>query len=119
MESDPPGVRHKTVGSRTAWCLAAESFPLGNSCYISGHLELMRLVVREIPSGGVCSVRNFLGAWRLVVCVPPGGLGAGSAWHSPYLLVFGDDRVCGTCEQMMLLQVVLVRLSAEAGIAWE
>jgi len=30
---------------------------------------------------------------------------------SPYLLVFGDDRVCGTREQMMLMQVVLVRLS--------
>jgi len=27
---------------------------------------------------------------------------------SPYLLVFGDDRVCGTREQMML-QVDLVR----------
>jgi len=25
---------------------------------------------------------------------------------SPYLLVFGDDRVRGTREQMMLLQVV-------------
>ena len=30
---------------------------------------------------------------------------------SPYLLVFGDDRVPGTREQMMLLQVDLVRLS--------
>ena len=38
---------------------------------------------------------------------------------SPYLLVFGDDRVRGTREQMMLLQVVLVRLSAKARIAWE
>jgi len=37
---------------------------------------------------------------------------------SPYLLVFGDDRVCGTREQMMLLQVVPVRLSYGAGIAW-
>jgi len=37
---------------------------------------------------------------------------------SPYLLVVGDDRVCGTREQMMLLQVVLVRLSYRAGIAW-
>jgi len=36
---------------------------------------------------------------------------------SPYLLVFGDDRVRGTREQMMLLQVVLVRLSAKARIA--
>jgi len=34
---------------------------------------------------------------------------------SPYLLVFGDDRVCGTREQMMLMQVVLVRLSHGAG----
>jgi len=37
---------------------------------------------------------------------------------SPYLLVFGDDRVRGTREQMMLIQVVLVRLSHGAGIAW-
>jgi len=34
---------------------------------------------------------------------------------SPYLLVFGDDRVRGTREQMMLLQVVLVRLSHGVG----
>jgi len=34
---------------------------------------------------------------------------------SPYLLVFGDDRVRSTREQMMLLQVVLVRLSHGAG----
>ena len=33
---------------------------------------------------------------------------------SPYLLVFGDDRVRGTREQMML-QVDLVRLSSGAG----
>jgi len=33
---------------------------------------------------------------------------------SPYLLVFGDDRVRGTQEQMML-QVDLVRLSSRAG----
>jgi len=33
---------------------------------------------------------------------------------SPYLLVFGDDRVRGTWEQMML-QVDLVRLSSGAG----
>jgi len=32
----------------------------------------------------------------------------------PYLLVFGDDRVCGTREEMML-QVDLVRLSSGAG----
>jgi len=30
---------------------------------------------------------------------------------SPYLLVVGDDRVRDTREQMMLLQVVLVKLS--------
>ena len=35
------------------------------------------------------------------------------------MLVFVDDRVRGTHEQMMLLQVVLVRLSARMGIAWE
>ena len=29
---------------------------------------------------------------------------------SPYLLVLGDDRVLGTHEQMMWMQVVLVRL---------
>jgi len=39
--------------------------------------------------------------------------------NSPYLLVFGDDRVRGTHEQMMLMQVVLVRLSHRGGIAWE
>ena len=38
---------------------------------------------------------------------------------SPYLLVFGDDRVRGTREQMMLIQVVLVRLSYGAGMTWE
>jgi len=36
---------------------------------------------------------------------------------SPYLLVVDDDRVRGTREQMMLLQVVLVKLSDRAGIA--
>jgi len=36
---------------------------------------------------------------------------------SPYLLVFGDDRVRGTREQVMM-QVELVRLSYGAGIAW-
>jgi len=30
--------------------------------------------------------------------------------RSPYLLVFGDDRVRGTREQRMLMQVVLVML---------
>ena len=35
---------------------------------------------------------------------------------SPYLLVFGDDRVRDTREQMMLMQVVLVRLSHGAEI---
>jgi len=29
---------------------------------------------------------------------------------SPYLLVFGDDRVRGTREQRMLMHVVLVKL---------
>jgi len=38
---------------------------------------------------------------------------------SPYLLVFDDDRVRGTREQLMLMQVVLVRLSHKVGIAWE
>ena len=37
---------------------------------------------------------------------------------SPYQLVFGDDRVRGTREQMML-QVDLVMLGDGAGIAWE
>ena len=30
---------------------------------------------------------------------------------SPYLLVIGDDRVRGTREQMLLMQVALVKLS--------
>jgi len=38
---------------------------------------------------------------------------------SPYMFVFCNDRVRGTHEQMMLLQVILVRLNAGAGIAWE
>jgi len=38
---------------------------------------------------------------------------------SPYLLVFDDDRVRGTREQMLLMQVVMVRLSYGAGIARE
>ena len=33
---------------------------------------------------------------------------------SPYLLVFGDDRICDTREHMML-QVDLVKLSSGAG----
>jgi len=37
---------------------------------------------------------------------------------SPYLLVFGDDRVRGTREQMML-QVDLVRHRARVGLVWE
>jgi len=37
------------------------------------------------------------------------------SFSSPYLLVFGDDRVCGTRKQMML-QVELVRLSCGEGI---
>jgi len=37
---------------------------------------------------------------------------------SPYLLVFGDDRVPGTREQMML-QVDLVRHRAGAGLDWD
>jgi len=38
---------------------------------------------------------------------------------SSYLLMFGDDRVCGTSEQTMLMQVVLVRLSHGARVSWE
>ena len=38
---------------------------------------------------------------------------------SPYLLVFGDDRVRSTREQMMLMQVVLVELSYGEGIVRE
>jgi len=34
---------------------------------------------------------------------------------SPYLLVFGDDRVCDTHEQRMLMQVVWVVLRHGAG----
>jgi len=37
---------------------------------------------------------------------------------SPYLRVFGDDRVRGTREQMLLMQVALVKLSRGEGIAW-
>jgi len=34
---------------------------------------------------------------------------------SPYLFVFSDDRVRGTREQMMLMQVVLWSLAIERG----
>jgi len=37
---------------------------------------------------------------------------------SPYLLVFGDDRVRGTREQRMLMQVELVMLSCGVGFYW-
>jgi len=35
---------------------------------------------------------------------------------SPYLLVIDDDRVCGTREQMLLMQVAQVKLSRGEGI---
>jgi len=38
---------------------------------------------------------------------------------SHYLFVISNDHVHGIRDQMMLLQVVLVRLSYGAGIAWE
>jgi len=34
---------------------------------------------------------------------------------SPYLRVFGDDRVRGTREQMLMMQVALVQLSRREG----
>jgi len=34
---------------------------------------------------------------------------------SPYLRVFGDDCVCGTREQMLLMQVAQVKLSRGEG----
>jgi len=34
---------------------------------------------------------------------------------SPYLRVFGDDRVRGTREQMLMMQVALVQLSRGEG----
>ena len=37
---------------------------------------------------------------------------------SPYLLVFDDDRVRGTREQRMLMQVEPVMLSREWGFYW-
>jgi len=35
---------------------------------------------------------------------------------SPYLLVIGNDHVCGTREQMLLMQVAQVKLSRREGI---
>ena len=35
---------------------------------------------------------------------------------SPYLRVFGDDRVCGTRKQMLLMQVAQVKLSRREGL---
>jgi len=40
------------------------------------------------------------------------------SFSSPYMRVFGDDRVRNTREQMML-QVVLVELKAGAWASWE
>jgi len=37
---------------------------------------------------------------------------------SPYLLVFGDGRICITHEQM-ISRMVLVRYKVRAGITWE
>jgi len=37
---------------------------------------------------------------------------------SPYLRVFGDDCVCGTRKQMLLMQVAQVTLSSGVGIDW-
>jgi len=37
---------------------------------------------------------------------------------SPYVRVFDDDCVRGTWEQMLLMQVALVKLSCGEGIAW-
>ena len=36
-------------------------------------------------------------------------------FSSPYLRVFGDDRVCDTREQMLLMQVAQVKLSRREG----
>jgi len=38
---------------------------------------------------------------------------------SPYLRVFGDDRVRNTREQMLMMQVALVQLSCGEGFDWE
>jgi len=38
--------------------------------------------------------------------------------NSLYLRVFGNDRVRGTREQMLLMQVALVKLSCGEGMAW-
>jgi len=38
---------------------------------------------------------------------------------SPYLLMFGDDRIRSIREQMMLMQVVLMELRYREGIARE
>jgi len=40
------------------------------------------------------------------------------SFSSPYLRVFGDDRVCRTREQMML-QVLLVEPKARVWASWE
>jgi len=37
---------------------------------------------------------------------------------SPYLRMFRNDRVRDTREQMLLMQVALVKLSCGEGIAW-
>ncbi|QCE14343.1 hypothetical protein DEO72_LG11g1342 [Vigna unguiculata] len=60
MNVIPLGDHCETVGFGTAWRLAVENVSPGDSCYISGQLELVRLTA----------------IWELVVlggtCPPPG-----------------------------------------------
>jgi len=57
-----------------------------------------------------CRVYNYITGYLIIVMMYVVFI------SSPYLLVFGDDRVRGTREQRMLMQVEPVRLSNGA---WE
>jgi len=59
MNVIPLGDHCETVGFGTAWRLAVENVSPGDSCYISGQLELVRLTVRVISLGGVYSVGDL------------------------------------------------------------
>jgi len=67
-------------------------------CGIKG--EILLMIYSFINYTCICVFSIFL-------CV--------SSVSSPYLFVFGDDRVRGTCEQVVM-QVELVRLSCGEGM---
>ncbi|QCD89541.1 hypothetical protein DEO72_LG4g487 [Vigna unguiculata] len=73
---EPPSDSGGSVGYLGLGRLAAESFPLGDSCYNSGTLKLVRLAVRVVPLGGIAAW-GFLRRLTLgSTCHPLGSLEA-------------------------------------------